>query len=220
MRELSLFSGTGMGVYGTGLRTIAYCEANEYRRRVLRSRMEDKSLSYASIWPDVKQLSGHMYIGKADIVTGGFPCQAFSQAAHGNNTSEDLWPEMLRIVDECRAQHVFAENVQRAPIERAASDLHARGYTCRLARVDAAPFGAPHRRERWWIVAHADEGSKPVCPVHAQAPGVQALAGTDEWATPPPARVDDGCADWMERHQALGDGQVPAVARYALSYLW
>src|SRR5688572_8897445 len=122
MRELALFAGTGMGVYGTGLDTIAYCEVDPYRRKVLQARMRDGLLPTAEVWPNVKRMVGYMFRDKVDIETGGFPCQAHSLASHGKANAEDLWPEMLRVIEECDARHVFAENVQRKPIERAAAD--------------------------------------------------------------------------------------------------
>ena len=219
MRELSLFSGIGLGVYGTCLDTVLYCEISSFRRSVLRARMADGLIANAPIHDDIHTLCGADI--NVDIITGGFPCQSFSRAARGRNNAPNLWPEMLRVIKENRPAHVFAENVTKKAVQAAANDLQNSGYAVNLARLDASAFGAPHQRARWWIVAHADPDSKPECPVNAETPELRAVTGSNPWnSTAWPLRVADGGPQRMERLAALGDGQVPLVARVALGYLW
>jgi DNA (cytosine-5)-methyltransferase 1 len=152
-----------------------------------------------------------------DVVAGGFPCQPFSSASHGNATAVDLWPEMRRVVADVRPPWVFAENVIDRPIQRAADDLYALGYSTRYSRLDAADVGAPHRRKRWWLVAHADGDAKPSKPVHVAMARQSSIPGLAWWAEDISRTLglDDGDADRMEQLETLGNGQVPILAAWA-----
>lgn len=128
LRELALFTGTGNGLLATHhitrrARLICGVEIDPYCQRVLQARMRDKLLPVAPIWSDIRTFDATSLRGEVDLVSGGFPCQAFSHAARGRNNAEDLWPHMLRVIEECAPRVVFAENVRREPIERAAQDL-------------------------------------------------------------------------------------------------
>lgn len=224
MRELSLFTGAGGGLLGTkllGFTTVCMVERDEYCQRVLRARQADELLEECPIHDDVCTFDGRPWRGRVDIVTGGFPCQPFSLAKHSPSKVPDLWPEMRRIVLECAAPHVFAENVTRAAIEPAAADLHAAGYSVRYAQVDASALGAPHRRSRWWLVGHANQENESRLPSHAEVESAQSIPPMGWWANvPEPLGMDDGVAHRLDRLGALGNGQVPAVAAFALRYLW
>lgn len=147
MRELALFAGCGGGLLGTkllGFTNVCMVEREPYCQRVLRARMADGYLDECPIHDDVCTFDGTAWRGRVDIVTGGFPCQPFSSARGGRESKvPNLWPEMLRIVRECSAPHVFAENVSRRAIEPAAADLHACGYEVKYAQIDADAIGAP-----------------------------------------------------------------------------
>ena len=125
-----------------------------------------------------------------DLLTGGFPCQPFSQAGKRGGKSDDryLWPEMLRIIKEFRPRWIIGENVaglgtmaqQRgdAPLESQTDNedgqdydtladgvlceiidsIEQIGYTVQAFVIPACAVGAPHRRDRIWIVAHAVNG--------------------------------------------------------------
>lgn len=95
-----------------------------------------------------------------DVITGGFPCQAFSTAARGRNNAPDLWPEMARVVNDLKPPFIIAENVQRRPVERAAEFCAAMGMSCDVVRILAADVGADHKRSRWWLIAHTYENSE------------------------------------------------------------
>lgn len=223
MNELALFAGAGGGLLGTkllGWRTVCAVERAEYCRRVLLARQDDRSLEPFPIWDDVKTFDGRPWAGRVDVVSGGFPCQAFSTASRGRACAEDLWPEMRRVVREVRPRWVFAENVQRSPIERAAADLREDGLRVAFARIGAADVGAPHRRPRWWLVAHADREGQRVRPLDDQVAGLQ-VSPERLWPEPGPEVLgdDDGVANRMDRLRAIGNGQVPIVAAVAFDQL-
>lgn len=100
-----------------------------------------------------------------DLLTGGFPCQPFSQAGRRKGTGDDrfLWPEMLRVIREFRPRWVVGENVagllsieQGVVFEQVCADLEGEGYAVQAFVIPAVAINAPHRRDRVWIVAHAE----------------------------------------------------------------
>lgn len=220
LRTLHLFAGLGGGILADiilGHRPVCAIEIRPYCQRVLAQRQQDGHLPFFPIYPDVRAFSGKPWRGLVDVVSGGFPCQPFSSASRGRRVAIDLWPEMRRIVAECRPRWVFAENVIDAPIRRAADDLYALGYSSRYCRLDAADVGAPHRRKRWWLVAYSDGHSEPSRPVYVQVARQSRVPGLAWWADDISGSlgVDDGDAPRMERLQTLGNAQIPIVAAWA-----
>lgn len=219
MNELALFAGAGGGILGgqlLGWRTRCAVEIDAYARNVLLARQRDGLLPPFPIWDDVRTFDGLPWRGAIDVVSGGFPCQPYSEASRGRNVADDLWPEMRRIVADVAPWDVFAENVARAAIDAAADDLEAMGYEVRCIAIDAAELGSPHRRERFWLVAHADRKGQSRRAEHAEVAGLCDLAGLAWWKDEPgDLGVHDGLADRMDRLRALGNGQVPAVAAAA-----
>jgi DNA (cytosine-5)-methyltransferase 1 len=99
------------------------------------------------------------------IVTGGFPCQPFSQAGRRKGTSDDRykWPEMFAVVQNVRPDWVIAENVRGLVawndgmvLETVCADLESEGYEVQPLVIPACAVGAPHRRDRVWIVARSE----------------------------------------------------------------
>jgi hypothetical protein len=110
------------------------------------------------IYGDLCSLNGTEFKGQFDVLCGGFPCQAFSTAAHGKNIKEkNLWGEMLRFVQESEAPVVFAENVVLRAIEKAKEDLENVGYKVVRCRLSCSDLGADHQRNRFWLLAVKDE---------------------------------------------------------------
>ena len=167
MKVLDLFSGLGgfsLGLERTGkYKTVAFCEMDKYCKLVLQ-----KHWKGAKIYNDVKEITKARFeadgIEFPEVITGGFPCQPFSVAGKRQGTSDDrhLWPEMFRIIKEFKPRWVIGENVKGLinlengmVFETVCTDLEGEGYEVRAFNIPAAGVGAPHRRERIWIVAHA-----------------------------------------------------------------
>lgn len=99
-----------------------------------------------------------------DLLTGGFPCQPFSQAGVRRGTSDEryLWPEMLRVIRLSKPEWVIAENVnglltlqEGMVFEQVCLDLESAGYEVQPFIIPAVAVNAPHRRARVWFVGHA-----------------------------------------------------------------
>lgn len=133
MRELSLFSGAGGGLLGTGLlgfRGVGYVEAAPFAQRVLLSRIVDGLLDPAPIFGDVhaflREGWARRYRGRVDLLSAGFPCPAFSLAGKrlGGADDRNLWPVTADVIAEVRPPIVLLENV---PGLATAAGLDARG---------------------------------------------------------------------------------------------
>jgi DNA-cytosine methyltransferase len=165
LKILDLFSGLGgfsLGLERTGsFETIAFCDNDKYSKLVLQ-----KHWKGVKIYNDVKEITKEKFIADGiqfpDIITGGFPCQPFSVAGKQAGTDDDrhLWPVMFRIIQEFTPRWVIGENVKGLTniqdgvvFETVCSDLEGAGYEVRAFNIPAASVGAPHRRERIWIIA-------------------------------------------------------------------
>lgn len=137
------------------MQTVAFCEIEEYPRKVL-----EKHWPGVPIHRDIKGLDGSQYRGTVDLVCGGFPCQPFSVAGkqRGDRDDRHLWPEMLRVIREVQPAWVIGENViglEGLALDQCVSDLEGNGFTVQVFDIPAAGVGAIHRRHRLWIVANA-----------------------------------------------------------------
>src|SRR6266702_1435950 len=144
MNELALFAGAGGGILGgklLGWRTVCAVELNTFCCRRLMQRQNEGHLALFPIWDDVRSFNGSEWAGVVDVVSGGFPCQPFSTATHGIKTAIDLWPEMLRIIREVSPPFVFAENVSRKAIAKAAQDCEQLGYRAETVSLSAKDLG-------------------------------------------------------------------------------
>lgn len=165
MNELALFAGAGGGILGgslLGWRTVCAVEYEPYAAAVLVARQNDGLLPTFPIWDDVRTFDGRPWRGIVDVVSGGFPCQDISAAGKGagiTGSRSGLWSEMARIIDEIRPRYVYVENspllVSRG-LARVLGDLAALGFDARWGIMGAHHVGAPHKRDRCWIVAYAD----------------------------------------------------------------
>ena len=143
-----------------GHRCVCAVEWEPYAQAVLVARQNDGSLPPFPIWDDVQTFDGRPWRGIVDIVAGGFPCQDISVAGKGagiDGAKSGMWGHMARIIGEVRPKHVFVENspalITRG-LGRVLSDLAALGYDCRWTVLGAADVGAPHQRDRFWLMAH------------------------------------------------------------------
>ena len=160
MKVLDLFSGIGgfsLGLEWAGMETIAMCEKDKFCRQVLAKHWPD-----ITIHEDIRDLDGKDYKGSIDVVCGGFPCQPFSVAGKQLGKADDrhLWPEMLRVIKESAPTWVIGENVSgfvRMALDDVCSDLEGEGYRVQSFVIPACAVEAHHRRDRCWVVAHANE---------------------------------------------------------------
>ena len=167
MNGLDLFSGIGGIGFALSpwVRTVAYCEQDRYAQGVLLSRMQSGDIDQAPIWDDVTTLRGDM-LPRIDIISGGFPCQDISVAGLGKGLAGErsgLFFEIVRLIRECRPRFVFLENVPAIRTrggERVVKELASIGYDCRWTTLSAAAVGAPHKRERWFLLAHTNSSRR------------------------------------------------------------
>ena len=220
MRFISLFSGIGgfdLGLERAGWRCVAQVEIDEYARGVL-----DRHWPDVPKWRDIHEV-GPEDLPEADAVVGGFPCQPFSLAGRRRGASDprNLWPEMRRIVEDVRPRWVLAENVAgiiNTYLDAVADDLEAMDYAVGAFALPAAAFGAPHIRERLFIVAHAEgfrcEWREALPPAPIQE-WLARLERDNPWTAEPGVdRVAYGVSNRVDRIRALGNAVVPQVAEF------
>jgi DNA (cytosine-5)-methyltransferase 1 len=218
MNVLDLFSGIGgfsLGLERAGMRTVAFCEIDPFCRRVL-----------AKHWPnvpcydDVRSLTADRLRADgiaADVICGGFPCQDISVAGTGagiaEGTRSGLWSEYARIIGELRPRYVIVENVAallHRGLDRVLGDLAALGFDAEWHCIPACAIGAPHVRDRVWIIAH---------PQHKQRGSMDTAArhGTEPNSCDKVAAVA-GLARLPERRRLLTSRQITDAA--ASSHQW
>ena len=161
--HIGLFEGIGgfsLAARWQGWETIAWVENDPFCQQILK-----KNFKNAKAYGNIKEFNGLPYRGKIDIITGGFPCQPFSHAGKRKGTEDDrfLWPEMLRVIREVQPAWVVGENVggllsmeDGETLSRILSDLEGEGYQVQSFVIPACAVEAPHRRDRIWIIANAD----------------------------------------------------------------
>lgn len=232
MRYGSLFTGIGgidLGLDRAGMECRWQVECNEFCRSVLERH-----------WPGVPRhgdVRAFRDIERVDVVCGGFPCQPVSLAGRMKVDEDErwLWPEFFRVVRDVRPRYVVVENVRgllSGGIEEVVTDLASVGHCVEWAVLPAAAFGAPHLRERVFVVSYPEPvGWQAGCGVAEDQggagqrwseppPGDQrvfgyAPGGEHQWeAEPGVRRVADGVPDQAHRLGALGNAVVPQVAEW------
>lgn len=222
VKEFHLFAGIGGGIYGGQLLGHVCCggvEIDEFCQKILKQRQEDGWMEKFPIYGDLTKLDGHGFKGKFDILCGGFPCQAFSHAAHGKNIAEkNLWGEMYRFVQESDAPIVFGENVTEKALNTAKEDLLEIGYDVYRCRLSCDELGADHRRNRFWLLAVKKEHSayKNLVKQMENQPKLAANC----WAKSPKTIKYENIEN-VRRHQlkGVGNAQSPFSAAVAFRVL-
>lgn len=190
---LDLFSGIGafsLGLGRAGFNTVAFCEIDEWCRRVLAKHwpgvpIHDDARTLDAAWLRARGIE------RIDAICGGFPCQDISTAGKGaglDGERSGLWREYARLLGELRPRYAIVENVgalRARGLARVLGDLAALGFDAQWHAVPAAAVGAPHLRDRAWIVAALADSSAQQC---GQA---QAIAGVNSSRRRPEAT---GCA--------------------------
>jgi DNA (cytosine-5)-methyltransferase 1 len=167
MNVLDLFSGIGgfsLGLERAGMRTVAFCEIDPYCRDVLA-----KHWPAAELHADVTQRG--FVEGEADVITAGFPCQDISYAGEGAGLAgarSGLYRHVIRALRLVRPRFAVLENVSALlsrGLDTVLGDMAEVGYDAEWHCIPASAVGAPHRRDRIWIIADAGseqhESSRP-----------------------------------------------------------
>ncbi len=220
-----------MGLERAGMQTSAFCEIEPFCQQVLR-----KHWPAVPIYNDIRKLNAEKLrkdgIRKIDIVCGGFPCQPFSAAGRKRGTQDhrDLWPEMCRIIEETKPTWVIGENVANftdMAFTRTKADLESRGYQVQPFIIPACAVGAPHKRDRVWIIAHTDSAGLQTEREKQRSTGFKQFGLMDrkaieqerqrisnEWLGTEPGlcRGDYGVSERMDRIKSSGNTIVPLIA--------
>ena len=165
LRVLDLFSGIGgfsIGLERAGMKTVAFCEIDKKAQLVLKKHWPD-----VPVFEDVSTLTKGLLDERGitvDVICGGFPCQDISYAGAGAGIEGErsgLWSEYARLIGELRPRYVIVENVSALlsrGLDRVLGDLAQIGYDAEWHCIPASAVGAPHRRDRIWIVAYPRHG--------------------------------------------------------------
>lgn len=185
MKHLDLFSGIGGFAYAAqqvweNYETVAFVEWDSFCQKVLAKNFpgvpihsDIKTFTNASNkrlerskWPK-SQREGEGFT--CDLITGGFPCQPFSQAGRRKGTADGryLWPEMFRVIREWKPRWVIGENVaglvtwsEGLVLKQITTDLENEGYEIQCFVIPAVSVNAPHRRDRIWIVGYSQHNGQ------------------------------------------------------------
>ena len=233
MTHLDLFSGIGgfaLAAQWTGWTTIAFSEIDPYACKILK---QD--------WPDVPNLGDIRNVRgiKADLVTGGFPCQPFSVAGKRRGSSDDraLWPEMLRVIADTQPTWILAENVPgiiSLELDDVLSDLGSIGYASEPIVIPACAMGPDQYRGRVWIVGapiHSNTNGNGLQRCFKQSEKVSVTWSRIEFERlvqislqrGVPSRrsggISDGISNRSHRLKGLGNAIVPQVAAQILGWM-
>lgn len=241
-KVLDLFSGIGgfsLGLERAGMETVAFCEIEEFPRKVLAKHWPDVPIHH-----DIKELDGKQYRGTVDVVCGGFPCQDISYAGKGaglDGAQSGLWKEFARVINEVRPSFAIVENTP-ALLNRGMGvvlrDMAAFGYDAVWHCIPASAIGSPQGRDRLWIIAYLDRNqhqdgapsfwrettkrlSESFADINSQRElqqsgceqNIRGWIGNSDWWSFEPSlvRMAYGVPGGMEQIKGLGNAVVPQI---------
>jgi len=151
----------GLGLAEPGFHTRCFVEWEDYPRQAIIAAQRAGYFAPAPIWDDLTTFDARPLRGAIDTVLAGYPCQPFSAAGQRKGAADErhLWPHVARVIDECRPVWVFLENVGghvSLGLDTVLRELWELDYTPAAGLFTAAETGAPHKRERVFIVAYSD----------------------------------------------------------------
>lgn len=217
MNVLDLFSGIGgfsLGLERAGMKTIAFCEIDKKAQLVLR-----KHWPNVPIFEDVSTLKKEDLNEQVDVICGGFPCQDISLAGRGaglEGARSGLWYEFHRLIKEIKPRYAIIENVsalRSRGLDKVLGSLAEIGYDAEWNCIPASAVGAPHQRDRIWIVAHTNSAQREGGGLPGRILTENAnLGGTSWWEVEPSVgRVAHGVPNWSHRLKQLGNAVVPQI---------
>jgi DNA (cytosine-5)-methyltransferase 1 len=205
----SLFSGCGgldLGLDWSGFTCKWQCEIDEFANRIL-----EKNWPSVTRYRDIKKIDTKE-LERVDLIAGGFPCQDISNAGTGDGLDGErsgLFFEVVRIVRSLRPRYLLLENVSALLVrglDRVLGSLAEIGYNAEWHCVSAAHFGAPHIRDRIFILAYPHRsqcsGSRLPSGVHEEQPHIIS-GGSCRYASP---AVGKNVADSASERQS-GPGE-------------
>ena len=227
MKVLDLFSGIGgfsLGLENAGFETVAFVENNKSCQRVLKKHWS------VPIYDDVKDVTFNK--GFADLICGGFPCQDISLAGKGEGLDGErsgLWFEFHRLIKEVRPKYIIAENVsalRTRGLDKVLMSLMEIGYAAEWHCIPASTIGAPHKRDRIWIIGYTND----IASIQKDSPIMSSRIIREAWESNSwghwrqvsgnnrvipksiSVGVDDGIPFRMDRMKQLGNAIVPKIA--------
>lgn len=219
MTHLSLFSGGGGSEWTAillGWTTVGYVEQDSYCQKILRARIKDGIFHDAPIFNDVRSFDGQQYRGRVDIISAGFPCQPFSVAGNreGAKDKRNMWPDTIRIIRQVKPRQLLLENVSgllsSGYFGTILRDLAASGYDARWKVLSAAEVGAPHKRDRLWIYAYADDNGLSAAEVSRGSTKGSDDSATKQITTRKPSRL---CVERSSLADANGGRKLQSEGR-------
>lgn len=227
LQSLDLFAGIGgftLGMERAGIKTIASCEIEKYPRQVLAERWP-----HVPCYPDVRLLTAAQLASdglRPNVICGGFPCQDLSvsgRLAGMDGTRSGLWSEIARLIGELRPAYAVMENVANllaGPAERPGGwfgrvlgDLASLGYDAEWHGIPAGNLGAPHERDRIWVVAYPHSAQRKGGSLSRRIHQEYANARSRSWWEDQPIlqRTANGVPAQSHRLKALGNAVVPQI---------
>jgi site-specific DNA-cytosine methylase len=217
---ISLFTGAGgldlaVRIALPSARAVCYVENDVAVARILAARIADGSLDAAPVWSDVRTFDGSAWRGRVAGIIGGFPCTDLSVAGKRAGITGErsgLWFEYLRIIREVQPRWVFIENVPAVIAFPAGGivlgGLAENGFDAEWISVRASDVGAPHKRERVFILAYRRHGRVRLGPWetgggriangHQSSLDIKAIA--ELWTTPQAHDSGGGDPKRIRRH--------------------
>jgi len=185
MNGLALFAGVGGLELGLNLifpnfKTVCHVEGETYNAELIKRKIETGKLDPGLIFSDVKSFGevAYLFNRKVDWLSGGFPCQPFSNAGDRKGTNDErwVWDSIIKIISMARPNFLFLENVSNLINDRRAFDqicfsLSKIGFDIEWATLRASDVGANHQRNRLFIFAYQKEYLKYLKPILPHAYG-------------------------------------------------
>jgi DNA (cytosine-5)-methyltransferase 1 len=218
MNVLDLFSGIGgfsLGLERAGMKTIAFCEIDKKAQLVLKKHWPE-----VPIFEDVSKLKKEDIDEQVDVICGGFPCQDISLAGRGEGLEgkrSGLWFEFHRLIKEIRPRYAIIENVsalRNRGLDEVLRGLSEIGYDAEWHCIPASAVGAPHQRDRIWIVANPSGFRLPRGGNQWPRQRIETLPEKTVWGSLPApyvCRGADGIPNRMDRLKQLGNAVVPQI---------